>query len=169
MTILLLIMALLVASPAFSQTNVYTNADLGRPLSPNRGTVTPEQLASLQAHHFRLPTTYDGPTVTIASSSPTGGPFGDVQSLMSPRPVNGRQPSLDPRSFLGAPLVVHRYHPMPFSRPMVERRIPALGPRILAPVLSSRAFRPPRLFGPAVRAFSGPVIRCCIASTFFGS
>jgi hypothetical protein len=69
MKILPLIVCLLSASPAFSQPRVYTNADLGGPVSPNKGTVTTEQLASLAAHQFALPQHYAGPTVFIGATS----------------------------------------------------------------------------------------------------
>ena len=84
-----LIACLLAASPAFSQPRVYTNADLGQPLSPNRVTVTPEQLASLAAHQFRIPLTFDGPRVVSSGSSPTAGPFGDYQQTILPRRLDG--------------------------------------------------------------------------------
>ena len=58
-------------------------------MSPNRGTVTPEQLASLAAHQFRLPQTFDGPRMVSAGSSPTAGPFGDVQNTIVPRRLDG--------------------------------------------------------------------------------
>jgi hypothetical protein len=84
-----LIACLLAASPAFSQPRVYTNADLGQPLSPNRVTVTPEQLASLAAHQFRMPMTFDGPTAVSSGSSPTAGPFGGYQQTILPRRLDG--------------------------------------------------------------------------------
>ena len=89
MKTLLVIAGIFVATPAWSQTKVYTNADLGRPLSSNRGTVTPEQLASLEAYQFRVPRTYDGPMALSSGLSPTGGPFGDVQNTIVPRRLDG--------------------------------------------------------------------------------
>jgi len=84
------IAVLFVATPAWSQTKVYTNADLGQPLSSNRATVTAEQLASLAAHQFHIPVRYDGPQVVNSGSSPTTGPFGDVQTTaMLPRRLDG--------------------------------------------------------------------------------
>lgn len=85
----LVIACLLAASPAFGQTKVYTNADLGRPLSPNRGSVTPEVLAALAAHQFRVPMTFDGPRVVSSGLSPTSGPFGDFQNAIVPRRLDG--------------------------------------------------------------------------------
>ena len=69
MRILPLIACLLSASPAFSQPRAFTNADLGGPVSPNKGTVTAEQLASLAAHQFVPPEHYAGPTVFIGATS----------------------------------------------------------------------------------------------------
>ena len=69
MAILPLIVCLLSASPAFSQPRVYTDADLGRPASENKGTVTPQQLASLAAHQFVLPQHYAGPTAIIGATT----------------------------------------------------------------------------------------------------
>jgi len=67
-----LIAMLLASSPAFGQSRVYTNADLGRPMS--RATVTPEEWASLVAHQFRLPPAPErptGPTVVVVDTTPT--------------------------------------------------------------------------------------------------
>ena len=69
MRILALIACLLSASAAFSQPRVLTNADLGGPVSPNKGTVAAEQLASLAAHQFVPPDHYAGPTVSIGATS----------------------------------------------------------------------------------------------------
>ena len=67
-----LIAILLAASPAFGQSRLYTNADLGRPLSP--ATVTPEEWTSLVANQFRLPPAVErptGPTVIVVDTTPT--------------------------------------------------------------------------------------------------
>jgi hypothetical protein len=69
MRILALIACLLSASAAFSQPRVFTNADLGGPVSPNKGTVTAEQLASLAAYQFVPPEPHAGPTVFIGATS----------------------------------------------------------------------------------------------------
>jgi len=90
MKILTLIVGLLAALPAFSQPRVYTNADLGRPLSPNRVTVTPEQLASLAAHQFVAPwVDRQWDRVISSGSSPTSGPFGDYRQDIQPRRLDG--------------------------------------------------------------------------------
>jgi hypothetical protein len=90
MKTLLVIASLLIAAPAFSQTKVYMNRDLGQPLSPNRGTVTAEQLASLAAHQFRGGS-FERPWDQAAStgSSPTSGPFSDYQNTIVPRRLDG--------------------------------------------------------------------------------
>ena len=118
---LLLIIGLCVASPAWSQTKVYTNADLGRPLAATRPTVSPEILASLAAHQFRLPVISEGPTVTSSGLSPTGGPFSDYQNVIPSRRLDGSLWSDPPwtsyypgfyppyyPSFLGSPLMPHK-------------------------------------------------------------
>src|SRR5688572_20633050 len=92
---LALIVCLFAASPAFSQTRMYTKADLGQPLSPNRVTVTAEQLASLVAHQFQAPAIADGPMVTIIGSASAisgetfTGPFGAFPPIPPPRRLDG--------------------------------------------------------------------------------
>lgn len=75
---------MLIAAPAFAQSRVYTNADLGKKL-PRTHAVTPEELDSLRAHQFVLPHEYHGPTVTIM-------PYDDSWSRT---PLSPNQP-LDP-------------------------------------------------------------------------
>jgi hypothetical protein len=90
MKAVLLIAGLFAASPAFGQTKVYTNADLGRPLSPNRVTVTPEQIGALARHQFvgvRVERVWD--PVVGTGSSPTAGPFADYQQTIVPRRLDG--------------------------------------------------------------------------------
>lgn len=91
MTVLFLIVGLLLATPAWSQpTPVYTNADLGHPVSPSRPTVTPAQLASLAAHQYRVPIRPSGPSWVRSGLSPTMGPFGDYQTdAWTPRRLDG--------------------------------------------------------------------------------
>ena len=64
MKIVPMIAALLLASPVFGQSRVYTNADLGKPLQ-QAFTITPEQLRTLAANQFALPPTYPGPQLFI--------------------------------------------------------------------------------------------------------
>jgi hypothetical protein len=78
------LIVMLIATPVFAQSRVYTNADLGKPLVRTR-TVTPEELESLRAHQFVLPHEYHGPTVTIM-------PYDDSWSRT---PLSPNQP-LDP-------------------------------------------------------------------------
>jgi hypothetical protein len=82
-----LLVALLLATPAIAQSRVWSNADLGRPLSPDRGTVTAEQLASLEAHQFQLPVRAEGPYVVGLTSSSTDGPFGAFPAYSPPAPI----------------------------------------------------------------------------------
>jgi hypothetical protein len=90
MRILPVIVCLLAATPAFSQPKVYTNADLGRPLSPNRVSATPEQLASLAAHQFRAVSVDRAwePVISTWSSS-TAGPYGEFVSTIPDRRLDG--------------------------------------------------------------------------------
>lgn len=66
-----LLVVLLIATPAVAQSRLYTNDDLGRPLSPNRATATPEQLAGLKAREFHLPVVPAAPDVWIVPHDPT--------------------------------------------------------------------------------------------------
>src|SRR5476649_1171926 len=43
---------LIAAAPASAQSRVYTNADLGKPLSADRPAVTPAELRTLKDHQF---------------------------------------------------------------------------------------------------------------------
>ena len=65
----------LLAVPAFGQSRVYTNADLGKVHRTH--TATEEELAGLRAHQFMaIPDRPAGPEVIIGSGSPNEGPFG---------------------------------------------------------------------------------------------
>ena len=67
---------LLVATPAFAQARVYTNADLGKPLQWGH-TPTPQELASLSARQFvPMPELPDGPRAMTIEGDPSHGPFG---------------------------------------------------------------------------------------------
>ena len=73
---------LLLAVPAFGQSRVYTNADLGK-IERTR-TVTEEELASLRANQFvYVPSLPRGPDVVHVNSSTSEGPFGPF--YMPPR------------------------------------------------------------------------------------
>lgn len=67
------LLVLLVASPAFAQSRVYTNADLGRPLSPARVSVSPDVFSGIVARQFvapAAPTRELGPSVLVLQSDP---------------------------------------------------------------------------------------------------
>lgn len=73
---LLLLIALLVASPCAAQSRVYTNADLGHRLSPATDT-SPEAAAALLApHQFVYVAPAPGPQIVIVGGPPADGPFG---------------------------------------------------------------------------------------------
>ena len=82
------IVAFLAVSPAFAQSRVFTNADLGKPLS--RGSVVKaDQAAAVLAPYQFVDVAprewFMGPTVTVLNSSPTAGPFGEFEEF-SPTP-----------------------------------------------------------------------------------
>jgi hypothetical protein len=64
------LVSLCIASPAWAQPRLYTNADLGKPLARSH-TPTPEEMQGLLAHQFTLPPTYDGPKAFILPYDPT--------------------------------------------------------------------------------------------------
>src|SRR6185503_17197002 len=73
---------LLLAVPAFGQSPVYTNADMGR--IQRTHTVTEEELASLRANQFvYVPPLPRGPQIIRVNSSTAEGPFGPF--YMPPR------------------------------------------------------------------------------------
>ena len=85
-----MVVALLVAAPAFGQSRVYTNADLGKPL-PGVSTVTPAEAAALLAPHqfvYVAPRPAE-PQVVLLASSPTAGPFGELTPLSPSRRLDG--------------------------------------------------------------------------------
>ena len=84
-TITLGVALLLTATPGFSQTRVYTNADLTpTPVTRWTRTVTPEELASLAARQFRLPQAFDGPTVIIIGERQDMEPLPPYRPLSEP-------------------------------------------------------------------------------------
>ena len=86
---LLLLGCLVLASPAFSQTPRYTNADLGQPVSSVK--VTPAEAAAILApHQFQLqPALPPGPRAFLLRSSPTAGPFGEFPEFSPARRLDG--------------------------------------------------------------------------------
>lgn len=104
MKILPLLVVLLTAAPVVGQSRLYTNEDLGRPLSPGRGTVSPEQLAALAQHQYQAPPTPArelGPWVYVMRSSPTAGPFGEFAPFPTPVRLDGTS-YRDPPWFMSA-------------------------------------------------------------------
>jgi hypothetical protein len=84
MRILPLVAVLLFATPAFSQSRLYTNADLTpKPVTWTR-TVTPEELRGLEARQFRLPILPDGPTVIFVSTREQPQPLTPYRPLQEP-------------------------------------------------------------------------------------
>ena len=82
MRVLPLITLLMVAAPAFGQSRVYTNADLGRPLSPEQRTatpLTPDAAITILTAHVRpfagqlrdARSRNEGPTVVVLDATPT--------------------------------------------------------------------------------------------------
>jgi len=75
----LTVACLLLAAPAFAQSRVYTNADLGKPRTWSH-TATAQELASLAARQFVAPPVFpDNPTVLIIAGDPSHGPFGPLE------------------------------------------------------------------------------------------
>ena len=74
----ILVVALSISTPAAAQqARVYTNADLGRPVTRTRS-ITAEELRGLEERQFKFqPRLPDGPRVVGVWSSPTAGPFGE--------------------------------------------------------------------------------------------
>jgi hypothetical protein len=74
----LLFVMLLFASPVFAQSRVYTNADLGKPLTWTESVETPAEAAAILApHQFVYLEPSRGPYVVGIYSSATAGPFGE--------------------------------------------------------------------------------------------
>jgi hypothetical protein len=127
---LVAILVILASAPALAQTRVYTNADLGRPVE-RTVTVTPEQLASLSAHQFRLPASYPGPQVVVIGHA-DDLPFGPFMDLPPIAPLSNGPYWFGPSLFYGGPfggpfLRSGRQHvraPLPQqpTRPDVARR-----------------------------------------------
>ena len=86
------IVALLVVSPVFAQSRVFTNADLGKPLSRST-TLKPDAAASILAPYQFVDVAprewFLGPTVTMLNSSPTAGPFGEFKEFGPTRRLDG--------------------------------------------------------------------------------
>jgi hypothetical protein len=75
----LTVACVLITAPAFAQSRVYTNADLGKPRTWSH-TATAEDLASLAARQFVAPPVFpDSPTVLLIQGDPSHGPFGPLE------------------------------------------------------------------------------------------
>lgn len=86
------IVTILVVSPAFAQSRIFTNADLGKPLS--RGSVAKaDQAAAVLAPYQFVDVAprewFQGPTVMVLDSSPTAGPFGEFKEFSPARRLDG--------------------------------------------------------------------------------
>ena len=67
---------LLSAPPAFAQSRVYTNADLGKPLSTDRPSISAEELRGLADRQFTAPPDDAAvPRVVILRGAPEDGPW----------------------------------------------------------------------------------------------
>jgi hypothetical protein len=85
---LLLVGCFFLASPAFSQTRTYTNADLGQSVSSAKVT-SAEAAAILAPHQFTWQPTATGPHVLVVPSSATAGPFGEFREFSPARRLDG--------------------------------------------------------------------------------
>lgn len=100
MRIIPLIITLLVASPAFAQSRIYTNADLRRPLFPT-STVTPAEAAAILAPYqfvYVEPAPRWGPRFVVLRSNPADGPFGAFHPFAPGRRLDGTPLSEPPWS-----------------------------------------------------------------------
>lgn len=110
MRIIPLIITLLAASPAFAQSRIYTNADLGRPLFP-ASTVTPAEAAAILAPYqfvYVAPAPRWGPTFVVLKSNPADGPFGAFHPFAPGRRLDGT-PLSEPPWSMTAYIGPHRY------------------------------------------------------------
>jgi hypothetical protein len=124
----IVLVAILASAPAFGQSRLYTNADLGRPLD-RTVTVTPEQLASLAAHQFRLPASYPPePQVMILGHS-DDVPYAPFVDLLSVAPLYNGSYWFGSPMFYGAPYggAFRRsgWQHVPASRPQQQSPRPA--------------------------------------------
>lgn len=144
---------LLMAGPAFGQSHVYTNADLGKPLA-RITTVTPEQLEEMAAHQFRLPPAIpNGPTFIVIGSR-TPPPQSEWRGPYDPSPLDWgwqNQPAWFPSyGFAVSPPHVFQarepaHRPAPTARRDVMSPAPPRPTRLPTPPASGvRSVRPVR-------------------------
>jgi len=89
---------LLLAVPAFGQSRIYTNADLGKIQRTHNA--TEEELAGLRAHQFVLvPDRPAGPEVIVVRGSTAEGPFGPFYT--TPREPLGLMSMIPAETFYG--------------------------------------------------------------------
>jgi hypothetical protein len=87
---LTLVVVLLTAAPAFAQSRVYTNADLGKPLAATLTTSPAEAAAILAPHQFvYVPPAPAGPTLVLFGGSPTTGPYGEFAPFAQAQRLDG--------------------------------------------------------------------------------
>ena len=115
------LVAILANVPAFAQSRVYTNADLGRPLE-RTVTVTPQQLASLAAHQFRLPSSYPPGPLVVIIGNPEDGPFGPFKELPPTAPLSNGPYQFGPSWFYGGPFLTSGRRHVPASFPQQPTR-----------------------------------------------
>lgn len=87
---ILILVGLLVAPPAFAQSRVYTNADLGKRLT-NDARLDPATAAAILApYRYQAPTpkSYGG-SIYVLRSSASAGPYGEFKPFDPPRRLDG--------------------------------------------------------------------------------
>jgi hypothetical protein len=125
------------ASPLSAQSHVYTNADLGKPLTTDRPVVTAEELSALAARQFQPIPQYDGPYVVMASADPGVQPPGRPQQAYPyPNPYLVDTGWQDPALLAVAPFGFVRGRPAPFA---LRHTLPASRPFGFATRATSRA------------------------------
>jgi len=110
--VLSILIFVVLTAPAYCQTRVYTNADLGKPISANRPTVPPDVLQGMATRQFRSVPERPGPTVSsTGAKASTPGPW----DWPEPRPERRLDGTLlsDPVSIYG--LTPFPYFPYPFA------------------------------------------------------
>lgn len=101
-TIAILAGLLCSALPTAAQSQLYTNADLGK-VARTR-TVTPEELRGLEARQFVYVPTAPGPRAVILRSAPADGPFGKFPPPVPDRRLDGSlwtDPPWEMRAYVG--------------------------------------------------------------------
>ena len=101
MRLVILLIGLSVAIPAYGESPLYTNKDLGRHInSPVR--VSPEEAAAIMAAHqpvFGSSEAPRGPRVFIMNARPEDGPFGPLLPFGPPTRLDGTPLSQPPDQY----------------------------------------------------------------------